>query len=71
MLSEAFDQAAALMAASCPRCRAVGLVSIDHDKYAVTSSSDKHQAACFIDPSFPAVCSACGLVMEWPVSLEA
>lgn len=70
MLTEGFDQAAALKAAACPRCHAIGLVEIDHDTYTATPSSDKHQAAFHIDPTVPARCPACSLVMEWPGCLE-
>lgn len=70
MRIEGFDTAAALEAATCPRCHAVGLVEIDYDTYAATATADKHQAAYLIDPSVPARCPACALVMEWHGCLD-
>lgn len=70
MLTEGFDLTAALKVAACPRCHAVGLVEIDHDTYTATPSRDKHQAAYLMDPSVPARCPACVLVMEWHGSLS-
>lgn len=52
--------------AKCPRCHAVGLVVIDYEIYAFTPIGNRHQAAFLIDPSVPARCPACELVMEWP-----
>jgi phage FluMu protein Com len=66
MRTEGFDQTAALNAAACPRCHSVGLVEIDDDTYTATAAGNKHHAAQLLDPSIPARCTACGLVMEWP-----
>lgn len=70
MLIEGFDQAAAMEAATRPRCRSLGLVEIDHDTYTATPSSDKHRAAYLVDPSVPARCATCALVLEWHGSLS-
>lgn len=70
MRIEDFDQAAAMGAAICPRCHAVGLVEIDYDIYATAAAADRHLAAYLIDPSVPARCPACALVMEWHAALH-
>ena len=66
MFVEDFDPAAALAATACPRCRAVGLVETDTETMNATPPADRHQARMIVDPSVPARCPACGLVMEWP-----
>lgn len=66
MFIEDFNPSVPLGTASCPRCHAVGLVAIDSDAYAIAPAADRHQAAYHIDPSVPARCPACALVMEWP-----
>lgn len=70
MFIEGFNPEAAFAAASCPRCSTVGLVEIDYDTYTATATADKHQAAYLIDPSVPAKCPACALVMEWHAALH-
>lgn len=66
MFADDFAPAAALAAAACPRCRAVGLVETDTDTVSAAPPADRHQARAIINPSVPARCPACGLVMEWP-----
>jgi len=66
MFVEGFDPAAALDAATCPRCRSVGLVETDADTVDATLPADRHKAQYSIHPSVSARCPACGLVMEWP-----
>lgn len=70
MFTEDFNPGAALAAAECPRCHAVGLVAIDSEVYRATTKANKHQAPFLIDPSIPARCPACALVMEWPGCCE-
>lgn len=66
MLAEDFDPVAALASAACPRCHALGLEETDTETVDATSLADRHQARCSLEPSLPARCPACGLVMEWP-----
>ena len=66
MWANDFSLNAALAAASCPRCYAFGLIEIDTDTYRAAVPENRHQAKFLIDPSVPARCPACGLVMEWP-----
>lgn len=70
MFIEDFSPSAALAAASCPRCHAVGLVEIDSEVYSTTPPANRHQAPFIVAPSIPARCPACGLVMEWPGCCE-
>lgn len=66
MFAPTFDPAAALAATACPRCRAVGLVEVDQDTHDAAPLADRHKGTAMVDPSVPAQCPACGLVMEWP-----
>lgn len=65
MFIEDFNPTAELAAAQCPRCHALGLVEIPYEAYRATPPANQHQAKFIIDPSTPARCPACGLVMEW------
>jgi len=60
-----FDPRAALAAAHCPRCHALGLAEVDQDTHAAPLA-DRHKGTAMVDPSVPAQCPACRLVMEWP-----
>lgn len=66
MFVEDFAPSAALAITACPRCHAVGLVETDTDTVDAAPTADQHQARCSIEPSVPAQCPECGLVMEWP-----
>lgn len=70
MFIEDFNPAPELAATHCPRCHAVGLVEITFEVYQATPPANQHQAKFIIDPSIPARCPACGLVMEWPGCCE-
>lgn len=66
MFADDFNPVAALTAAKCPRCPAVGLVSKDWETYADAPEADKNIPEAIVDPSIPAKCPACAMVMEWP-----
>lgn len=66
MITNSFNPAVVLATASCPRCHTTGLTEIDSDSYDAAPPDHRHQATYMIDPSVPARCLACGLVMEWP-----
>lgn len=66
MFADDFDPVAALASTACPRCRAVGLVETDMDTVNAAPPADRHRAPYSMEPSLPARCPACGLVMEWP-----
>lgn len=66
MFIEDFDPSAALASTSCPGCHALGLVEINSDIYDTTPHAQRYLPKNHIDPSVPAMCRACGLVMEWP-----
>lgn len=70
MFADDFDPATTLASTPCPRCFTMGLVETDAATMEATPSSDQHQARVFVDPSVPARCPACGLVMEWPGCCE-
>lgn len=70
MFIEDFSPSAALAAASCPRCHTLGLVAITDEASRATPTANQLQAQFIIDPSIPARCPACGLVMEWPGCCE-
>lgn len=66
MFVEDFNPFAALAATACPRCHAVGLVESDTDTVDGAAPAKRHQARVIVSPSVPALCPACGLLMEWP-----
>ncbi|ART52336.1 hypothetical protein CBP34_12645 [Acidovorax carolinensis] len=66
VFAENFNPLAALAAARCPRCHAVGLVEIDGEAHDKAPEADKHQAKFHVNPGLYAQCPACGLVGEWP-----
>jgi phage FluMu protein Com len=70
MFADHFNPKAALTAAHCPRCKALGLTEIDPATYEATPRANRYQAQCLIDPSVYARCAACGCVMEWPGCCE-
>lgn len=66
MLLQDFNPTESLAASKCPRCGSLGLLEIDSDIYDAAPPEHRHQAAYHVDPSIPARCPACSLVMEWP-----
>lgn len=70
MWAQDFNPSAALASASCPRCHTVGLTEIPFETYSATPTANQHQAKFIINPSIPARCPACGLVMAWPGCCE-
>ena len=69
MFTDEFSPAEALAVTPCPRCKAMGMLEIDSEKYDSTLPADKYQATHHIDPSIACRCSLCGLVAEWPACL--
>lgn len=70
MFVQDFTPAAKLAATACPRCGSLGIVEVPAEAYRATPTANQHQAKFIIDPSIPARCPACGLVMEWPGCCE-
>lgn len=66
MFEDGFNPALSLASTSCPRCASEGLVEIDSHVLEATPRKDRYKALGSIEPSVPARCPSCGLVMEWP-----